>query len=115
MSIVGKKNMGAIQNEADVVNASLLKDDYENYEFSPVAPLVDEPLTIIDPLAFGSIARAHTVIIRSDQNITFKFNSTLKPAISLSATEGVFTSNTLEVTNIFFNAPAGANIKVFMV
>lgn len=115
MGIIGKKDMGAIQNEADTVNASLLKDGYENYEFSPVAPLVDEPLTAIDVAAFLDILRAHTIIIRTDANISFKFNSASKPAISLSVVEGAFTSNTLEVTNIYFTAPAGANIKVFLV
>lgn len=115
MGIIGKKDMGAIQNEADTVNASLLKDDYENYEFSPVAPLVDESLKVIDAAAFATIERAHTIIIRSDVSISFKFNSAAKSAISLSAVEGVFTSNTLEVSNIFFTAPAGANIKVFLV
>lgn len=114
--IKGKNGLGNLIEEASKVQASLLKDDYENHEFTaPGGGLVDSSLVVSSPTAFATIVRAHTVIIRTTANISFKFNSTGRPAISLSAAEASFSINALEVSAIFFTAPAGAQIKVLLI
>lgn len=114
--IAGKKNIGSIVNEADKVQASLLKADYENWEFTvPGGGYTNVSLKAIFPSAFSTIDRAHTIVIRSNADMSFRFNGGGNPSISLLRAEGSFTSNSLEIDNIYFTAPAGAVIKVFMV
>ena len=115
MGIVGKNGLGNTQNEADLVQASLLKGDYEHHTLAPVAPLVNAALSAQSPGAFGVCVRAHTVIIRTNADITIRFNNAANHAIPISAAEGGLTTNTLEVTEIFITAPAGSTVKFFMV
>jgi len=114
--IKGKVGLGVLPEEAARVQASLLKDDYESHEFTvPGGGLVDSNLTVSAPTAFATILRAHTVIIRTTANISFRFNSVARPAVSLSVGEASFSINALEVSALFLTAPAGAQIKVLLI
>lgn len=114
--IKGKKDMGVINTEAQKVQASLLKDAYENHEFTaPGGGYSGISLKTISAGAFDDIDRAHTAIIRTNADISFKFNDSGNHSISLKASEGVFSTNTLEIEDIFFTVPAGAVVKVLLI
>lgn len=113
--IIGKSGMGNIGDEAAKVQASLLKADYEHHTVTLVAPAANVNLTTLAPTAFATVIRAHTVIIRCDADITVRFNNAANHAIPVSAAEGGFTTNTLEINSIFVTAPIGATLKFYLV
>jgi hypothetical protein len=114
--IKGKAGIGVINDEAQKVQASLLKDAYEHHEFTaPGGGYADVSLATIAPTAFATITRAHTCIIRSAAGISFKFNSASNHAISLSASEASFSTQTLEIESVFFTVPAAGVVKILLV
>lgn len=114
--IDGKVGHGKDQLER--VGAAKIKKFYESHEFvlAPAASNVDlkatqnafRPITAVG----GGVPRAHTITIRTDGDITIRFNSTANDPITLLATEGSMTWDITEVTNVFLSSTPGANVKV---
>lgn len=119
--IQGKEDGGRWENEADKVTASKMKPVYESAEFTvPGAPYVDYDVKLGFPgptghALFQQFARAHTIIIRTDTDMSIKLNSNTAHSISLLAAEGVLTLDIVEMSDIFITAPTGATIKIILV
>jgi len=114
--IAGKANGGAVYEEAARVMASRCNSVYESKEFSVANGASNYSMKNNVANAFLTVPRAHLIIVRTDQNITFKLNSTGGDAITLTSTEGSFTLDAAEVTDIFFSNSSGsaANVKVVL-
>lgn len=111
--IDGKAEHGNWGNEANRIQASRIKNNYESHEFACAGADQDFKVTQSAFRIDGTgVIRAHTITVRTDGDITIRFNSLTNDAISLSAAEATLTWNITEVTNIFFSCGAGANLKV---
>lgn len=113
LHIQGKEGAGRWDNEADRVTASRVKPVYESKEFN-IGAQTDYSVKVNES-AFVKFARAHTVIIRTDQDITLKLNLDTNEAISLSRTERTVTLDIVELTDIFFTTTVATNIKIILV
>jgi len=111
--IRGKANQGTVLSEAGKVTAASVKGQYESHEF--LLPMSSTDFDVkVQQSAFqaAKVPRAHTVTIRTDQDITIKFNTTGDDPITLTAVERVMTFNVLEITNIFLTNTTAANVKI---
>lgn len=92
---------------------------YESKSFTVGAGITDYDVKTSQGM-FGTVSKARYVEIKTDTNITVKFNADTNANISISATEGKLvidpTRERLAVSNIFItNATAGtANISVIL-
>lgn len=112
--IIGKSGAGGLVEEAARVTASRINTFYESKEFALAGVQVDYNVAT-GQTAFVGVPQAHTIVLRTDQDITFKLNATTNAAITLKATEGTFGLDSIEVTNIFITTTvAGANIKLLL-
>lgn len=113
--ISGKKDAGNAYEEAAKVTASLIKKVYESKEFSLVGVQTDYDFGA-GQTAFGTaLPKAHTVIIRTDKNITVKLNDAGNDPVTITSAEGVFTISAVEVTNIFITQIAQTSaIKIIL-
>lgn len=84
---------------------------YENHEWA--TGIVADYNVKTGQSAFGTISTARFVSIRTDSEITVKFNETTNNAVTIAANTS-FNLETLEVTNIYITAVASANVKVFL-
>ena len=94
-------------------------DIYESKEFTVANGQTNYNVKTQVTDAFTDIVKAHAVIIRTDQTITVRFNSTDNDAATITASEGqlVLTSDMrLEITNIFITNSSGAtaNVKIML-
>src|SRR3990167_159352 len=94
-------------------------DSYESKEFTVANSQTNYNVKTQVTDAFTDIVKAHAVIIRTDQTITVRFNSTDNDAATITASEGqlVLTSDMrLEITNIFITNSSGAtaNVKIML-
>ena len=113
--IAGKVSSGNAVEQAAIAAATRMKPDYLSHEVTvPGGGFTDESLKN-DQSAIPSGSRIHTVIIRTDQDITLKLNKNTNPVISLSSTERTITLDVIEITDIFVTAPAGTKLKFLMI
>jgi hypothetical protein len=84
---------------------------YENHEWA--TGIVADYDVKAGQSAFGTVATARFVSIRTDAAISVKFNLTTNNSISIAANTS-FNVDTLEVTNLYITAVASANVKVFL-
>ena len=121
-AITGKADGGSHFDEAAKVTASRIKKVYESHEFVLPNASVDFDLkiqqTAFRPVsdAAGGVPRAHLVIIRTDQTITFRINDVANDLITITAGEGSLSLTVQEVTNLFFTVPGAvdANVKILL-
>lgn len=112
--IGGKKDMGQVYEEMARVIASGVKKVYQSKEFALSGAQTDYDFAA-GQSAFGTaLPRAHTVIIRTDVDISVKFNDAGNDAITITAGEGVFTISAVEVTNIFITQAGSSNLKIIL-
>ena len=66
--------------------------------------------------AFSNVDVATDVVIRTDQNITFKINASTNTTITLTSTEGQFNYMGIRTSNLYLTNSSGstANIKILM-
>jgi len=115
----GKKGGNAVQ-QAAIAQAAKLKKTYESVEFTvPGGGYADKPLNATDlpgsVQGFKNGRLAHTLIMRTDQDVSIKLNANTNESISLAATEGSLTLDAVELSNVFVTAPAGAQLKFILV
>lgn len=95
-------------------------DVYDSAEFSLTTGNTNYNVKTNESTSFVSVPRAHSIIIRTDQTITVRFNSISNSAITISRGEGSLTITRdigLEITNIYVTNASGstAAIKIFLV
>lgn len=95
-------------------------DVYDSVEFALTTGQTDYNVATNQATSFVNAPYAHSIVIRTDQTITVKFNASTNTAITISRGEGSLTITRdmgIEVTNIFITNSSGstANIKVLMV
>ncbi len=86
--------------------------------FAVATATTDYDLDAQQATAFNNVAKARTVVIWTDQDITVKLNATTNPAITIPAGESPFEfKNLIEITNIYITNVSGntANIKVMLI
>lgn len=104
---------------AQKVQAAQLSKLYQWKTFTLSAPEIDLDLSTRTPNApnagsrlFSLFKRAHRVFIKSDQDISVKFNSDSNDAIPILTLEGgQFVEEGLEVESIFLTGPNGAIVS----
>lgn len=86
--------------------------DYKQFTLSNGASDYDIKENILE--LFSNVSVAKRVIIWTNKNISFKFNNTNLPAISLSLGDSPFSmpENFLDVTNIFMSNASGSDATV---
>lgn len=94
-------------------------DNYDSAEFTVANSTTDYDVSTQESSAFDSVKKVHACLIRTDEDITIKFNSTSNSGVTLTAAEGqlqIPRDMGLEITNIFItnNSGATANIKLLM-
>ena len=96
-------------------------DTYDYAEFTLATGQTDYDVKTNETDAFKNITKARYIQIRSDVDLSIKFNSTSMPSITLdvSEDESIIIRTQIErlaVTNIFItnNSGSTANIRLFM-
>jgi len=105
---------------APLVVAPKYQGKYDEAEFNLATGQTNYNVKVNESDAFVNVARAHSVIIRTNYTITVRFNSTSYPAITIARSEGVLAigrEHGLEVTNIFISNASGstAAIKIMLI
>lgn len=95
-------------------------DIYDSVEFQLATGQTNYNVKVNQVTSFINAPRAHSLIIKTDQTITIKFNSTSNSSHTISRGEGSLTITRnmgFEVTNIFITNSSGntANIKILLV
>ena len=91
-----------------------IKWAYDSIEFA-VTAVTDYDLKTNQSGAFDNVKVATDILIRTDSDINFKFNSSSNATVSLTAPENALTFNSLKVSNIFITNTVGtATLKIFM-
>jgi hypothetical protein len=85
---------------------------YDNTEFA-TGIVTDYDVKANQATSFHSVTTAKFCSIRTDADITVKFNDSGNEAITISANT-TFNVDTLEITNIYITAAASANVKIFL-
>ena len=93
---------------------------YDSVEFALATGQTDYNVATNQSTSFVNAPYTRSIVIRTDQEITVKFNSSDSKAITISRREGSLTITRdmgLEITNIFITNASGstANIKLFQV
>ena len=97
------------------VTAAQIKKNYTSKTVTVVNGATDVNLLTLAADAFTKNAKVHAVLIRSDKNITVKFNSATNDAIPIDA-NAPFPFSALEITAIFFsNASPNATVNIILV
>jgi hypothetical protein len=90
-----------------------LRLDYDSVEFNLANGLSDYNLKSNQSAAFQFCTnRWTTVSIRSDQNITIKFNATTYNAITITAGRPYELDNLFEIRNIFITNNSGSTAAI---
>ena len=113
--IIGKEGTGNVHEEADNILAASMKPDYESKEFTVANGTNSKDVKATEGAFGAALPRAHSVLIRSDQNITIRFNDDANDDITVFA-DVEFPISTLEVTNIFIDNNSGnpAAVKIIL-
>ena len=85
---------------------------YDNVEFA-TGIVTDYDVKENQATAFANVSLARFCSIRTDADISVKFNASTNHSITISANT-TFNVDTLEITNIFITAAASANCKIFL-
>ena len=85
---------------------------YDNVEFA-TGIVSDYDVDTNQSAAFSNVTIAKYCSIRTDADITVKFNAATNASITVSA-NATFNVDTLEITNIYITAAASANVKIFL-
>ena len=110
-AISGKDEGGSHFDEAAKVQAAQIKKKYTSKSVVVAIAAVDVDLLTLAADAFDKNKKVHAVFIRSDQDISVKFNTNTDDSITVDA--GVpFTFSALEVTALFFSNASGINAAV---
>ena len=91
---------------------SSVNTSYDNCEFAS-GIVSDYDVATNESDAFNNVTTARYVSIRTDAEITVKFNSTSNDSITVEAST-TLNIDTLEVTNIYLTAASSANVKIFL-
>ena len=107
-NIQGTKPFAHLHEEATKVLAGQVSAVYDSDEFS-LGIITNQSLkNRVGSTLFLNVPIANHVSLRSDTNVTIRFNATTNAAITLDA--GVpFDLHNLEVTDIFVTTTAAAN------
>ena len=94
-------------------------DHYESKEFTVANGQTNYDIKDQVTGAFTTVVKAHAIIIRTDQTITVRLNSTSNDAITISSTEAQLTVGQdmrLEITNVYITNASGAtaNVKIML-
>ncbi len=113
--ITGKDEGGAPLIEAAKVTAAQIKKNYSSATFTLPNPSVDVDLLALVATAFDKNKIVHAILIRSDQNISVKFNANTEDSVPVDA-GAPFPFSALEITKIFLsNNVANANVNIILV
>ena len=85
---------------------------YDNVEFA-TGIVTDYDVEANQVTAFANVPLAKFCSIRTDADITVKFNATGNASITITANT-TFNVDTLEITNIYITAAASANVKILL-
>jgi hypothetical protein len=93
---------------------------YDSVEFQLATGQTDYNVRTVQTSSFINAPRAHSLIIKTDQTITVKFNDNTNSSHTISRGEGSLTITRnmgFEITNIFITNASGntANIKIFLI
>lgn len=93
---------------------------YDSVEFSLATGQTDYDVKTNQSTSFKNVPRAHSLIIRTDQTITVKFNDDSNTSMTISRGEGSLTVTRnmgFEITNLFITNASGstAAIKIFLI
>lgn len=110
--IFGNVDHGAVNESGMLSMGADKKAIYESKEFL-LGVVVNYNVKTGQSAFAGNLARAHNVIIRTDGDITVRFNSNTNDPITIKASEGQMSWSHLEITNIFITT-AGANVKIIL-
>ena len=115
-ALKGKAQGGSDVTQAHRAMGAAVSPKYAAPEFAVPNASNDFDVKGAQAPAFVKVPIGHNFTIRTDQDITFKFNSAAEDPISLSAAEGVFSWTHTEFENIFITNNSGfaANIKIVM-
>ena len=86
---------------------------YENHEFQATT-VTDWSVKTNVSGAFATTTIATDILIRTDQDITLRFNSSTGCTFTLTAAESPLNFNSLRVSDIFITTSTTSNIKIFM-
>lgn len=86
--------------------------DYASFTLPDAASNYDVSAEVLQ--LFANVKVARRVIIWTNKNVTFKFNNSNLPAISLSVGDSPFQmpENFMEITNIFMSNDSGADATI---
>lgn len=113
-AISGKDNSGGEEREAARAMATRVKRKYGAHQFTVAAADVNVSIKTKDPQAFTKMSKAHHVIIRTDQDITFKLDLASNDSIPVDA-DVPFPWDITEFSDIFFSGGAvDADVRVEM-
>jgi hypothetical protein len=95
-------------------------DVYDSAEFDLITGQTDYNVGGNVAGAFSNVKYAHSVIIRTNQTVSIKLNSTANASITVSRAEGSITISRdlgLEISNIFVTNASGntAAVKILMI
>ena len=105
----GRDGQGTVQEEGMKALAGSVNPLYESKEFVVGAGEYDVKANVSG--AFSEVPIGHNFTIRTDADITVRFNTNSKDAITVLAAEGVFSWNHTEFINVFINGE-NANVKM---
>ena len=111
--IHGKDGIGVYIEEAMKILASRMKKDYEHVTMTRAGATVNRSVKV-DEGKFVKMQYAHTILIRTNADITFKLNSTVNDSIPLSAGEGSISLDAVEVQDIFISTAGAAVINILI-
>ena len=89
-----------------------VNDVYDNAEWATGA-VTNYDVSAGQTSAFNNVTTATFVSIRTNAEITVKFNATTNDSITVTAST-TFSIDTLLITNIYITAASTANVKIFL-
>lgn len=113
-AIDGKNGDFRLSNEADRVLGTMVTSQYRNREFALPGGASDYDLQANQSVFDATFTRAHYISIRTDADISIKFNSITNDAITIGPGESPFQIDRLEYNNVFLSSTPGANVKIWV-
>ena len=111
--ITGKDEGGAPLIEAAKVTAAQIKKNYSSKTFVLANGSNDDNLLTLAATAFDKNKKVHAILVRSDVDISLKFNANTEDSVPVDA-GAPFPFSALEITAIFLTnnsgGPAAVNI-----
>lgn len=113
--ITGKDKSGSPLLEAAKVTAAQIKKKYTSKTVTVVNGAVDVDLLTLAADAFDKNKKVHAILIRSDQDISVKFNANTEDSVPVEG-GAPFPFSALEITALFFsNASPNATVNIVLV